>query len=63
MVTVPDAIRIILALLTKSREKVPKIIIAVKSMFFISTLLKDNTGKKRIMTNRQIKRIMLFMVS
>jgi len=32
-------------------------------MFFISTLLKDNTGKKRIMTNRQINKIILFLVS
>jgi hypothetical protein len=63
MVAVPDAIRIFCALLTKSNEKVPKKTIAVNSMFFINTRLKDSTGKKRIMTIKQIKSMTLFMAS
>jgi hypothetical protein len=49
-------------LFLNSSEKVPERIMAVKITSLSSTLLADNIGKNRMIINRQIRRIMLFLI-
>ncbi len=63
MVSAPETMRIIRVFGLKSSEKQPEPMIAVKIKSLIIFLWADNTGKKRIMIKRHIKRIMLFLVS
>jgi hypothetical protein len=41
---------------------VPKIMIAVKMTSLANIRWEDKSGKKRMLINRQIRRIMLFLV-
>ncbi len=62
IVIAPKKIKIICLFFLKSRENVPKIMIAVKMTSLANTRWEDKSGKKRMIINRQIRRIMLFLV-
>ena len=61
MVRIPDTIKIFFDLLTKSRENVPEHIMAVNRIFLINRAFEDNADKKRIVTTRQNKRMILLL--
>jgi hypothetical protein len=63
MVRIPDTIRTFCDLLAKSRENVPEHIMAVNKMFLNNRSFEDNIDKKRIVTTRQNKRMILFLAS
>ncbi len=62
IVIAPEKIKIICLFFLKPRENVPEIMIAVKMTFLANTRWEDKSGKKRMTINRQIRRIMLFLV-
>ncbi len=62
IVIVPKKIKIICLFFLKSRENVPKRMIAVKMTSLANARWEDKSGKKRMIINRQIRRIMLFLV-
>ncbi len=63
MVANPEAIRIPRLFFSKSREKVPEIIIAVKIASTRNILCSDNLGKNKMIINKQTKRMILFRVN